>query len=391
LSKIWVLAVAVVMLTGCAGNNGNTSRPDADGGPLTADQRNARQAGVKVAMLLPLTADASTGKLAKAMKQAGELALFEREDTNVRLILRDTGGTPEGARKAAEFAVSSGAELIIGPLFASSVKTVAPIARKAGVPVLTFSSDRSVAGGGVYLMSFLTGSDVDRIVAYAISQNRKRFAAIIPDSRYGRLVEAEFRKSLQYHGGELLALEHFPANANGMLEPVQRISMLAQTVEEELIVPQIDVLFIPAGPKLLPSLAPILPYYSVDTDTVKVIGTGRWDFTGIGRQKALLGSWFPATDPARWKQFAAGYADTYNEPPPKMASLSYDAISLATSLSGNPKARRFSAGQLTRQSGFSGINGLFRLLPDGTSERGFAILEVGKFGPQVIDPMPGAF
>jgi hypothetical protein len=48
-------------------------------------------------------------------------------------------------------------------------------------------------------------------------------------------------------------------------------------------------------------------------------------------------------------------------------------------------------GQLTRASGFAGIDGLFRLLPDGTCERGLAILEVREGGPVVIDPAPSSF
>ena len=49
------------------------------------------------------------------------------------------------------------------------------------------------------------------------------------------------------------------------------------------------------------------------------------------------------------------------------------------------------AAQLTRPTGFSGVDGLFRLLSDGTCERGLAILEVREGGPQVIDPAPSSF
>ena len=57
--------------------------------------------------------------MAKALKQAAELALFDFDNPNVSLIPKDTKGTPEGARAAAESALHDGAELIIGPLFAA--------------------------------------------------------------------------------------------------------------------------------------------------------------------------------------------------------------------------------------------------------------------------------
>jgi len=83
---------------------------------------------VKVALLLPLTGNVNAQPVAKAMKQAGELALFDFDKPNVQLIPKDTRGTPEGARQAAQDAVKEGAELVIGPLFANEVSAGARIA-----------------------------------------------------------------------------------------------------------------------------------------------------------------------------------------------------------------------------------------------------------------------
>ena len=66
-------------------------------------------------------------------------------------------------------------------------------------------------------------------------------------------------------------------------------------------------------------------------------------------------------------------------------------MSLAVSLSQNPQGQRYAFSQLTRPSGFAGVDGLFRLLPDGTSERGLAILEVQDGAPRMIDAAPRSF
>ena len=76
---------------------------------------------VKVAVLLPITSSGSTPAVAKALKQAAELALFDFDNPSVTLIPKDTKGSPDGARLAAESALRDGAELIIGPLFAAEV------------------------------------------------------------------------------------------------------------------------------------------------------------------------------------------------------------------------------------------------------------------------------
>ena len=160
-------AVAI-LLGGCGGGSGP--------GPI-APGVTASTGAVKVALLLPLTGSGNTPSVAKALKQAAELALFDFDNPSVSLVPKDTKGTPDGARAAAESAIRDGAELIIGPLFAGEVSGAAPIARQSNIPMIAFSSDQKVAGGGVYLLSFLAGRDVPRIVSFAPLPRQTQFRA----------------------------------------------------------------------------------------------------------------------------------------------------------------------------------------------------------------------
>jgi branched-chain amino acid transport system substrate-binding protein len=378
------LSLAACSVGGLGSSGGGANVP---GPAATAPQGAPAGQTVKVALLLPLTGNVNAQQVAKAMKQAGELALFDFDKPNVQLIPKDTHGNPGGARQAAQEAVKEGAELIIGPLFANEVSAVAPIAQAAHIPVLAFSSDRSVAGNGVYLLSFVAGSDVPRMISYAVSKGKTRFAALFPQNEYGRLVEQAFQRAVQDNHAQAVMTKTFPPDANGMLPPVKEMSVLAKKDSP----PQIDAIFIPAGGDTLPSLAPLFPYYEIDTKTVKLMGLSGWDYVGVGKEPALQGGWFAAPDPKGWQDFTRRYVETYSEAPPRLASLSYDAVSLAISLSANPPDRRFVATELTRSSGFQGVDGLFRFRPDGTAERGFAIMEVQKFGNQVIEPAPSSF
>lgn len=387
-----LMCAVIGALTACAGGTGRgpgSGQPGlGPGSQLSPGQ--AQGPAVKVALLLPLSAKGNTAKIAKALKQAGELALFDFDNPNVALVSKDTRGTPEGAMAAAAAAVKDGAELIVGPLFAKSVTAVAPIAAQANVPVVAFSSDRTVAGNGVYLLSFLAGRDVPRIVSYAARQGKRNYAALIPNTAYGKVVEAAFTQAVRDTGGQLVALERYPLDANGMLEPARKIADLANAPEGSFN-PRPEVLFIPAGPETLPTVAALIPYFEIDTSKVQLMGTGRWDYANVGREKPLLGGWFPAPDPKGWRSFTQRYVKTYKETPPRLASLAYDAVSLAVSLSNNRAGQRYTARQLTRASGFAGVDGLFRLLPDGTSQRGLAILQVQGFGTQVLDAAPSVF
>jgi len=338
---------------------------------------------VKVALLLPISAPGSTASVAKSLKQAAELALFDFDNPNVSLVPKDTKGTPDGARDAAESAVQEGAELIIGPLFAQEVRGAAPVARRAGVPMIAFSSDESVAGNGVYLLSFLAGRDVPRIVSFAMSRGKRNFAVLVPQTAYGRIAEAAFAKAVTSGGGSAPVRATF--SSSNMDGAVQQIAGAVKSGQ------RIDALFLPAGQEELPSLAPLLASAGVTNATVQFIGTGQWDYPNVGNAQALIGGWYPAPDPQGWSKFAQKYAQTFGGTPPRIASLGYDGVSLAVALSQNPPGQRYSYSQLTRASGFAGVDGLFRLLPDGTSERGLAILEVRRGAPSVISPAPRSF
>ena len=370
-----------------AAKNTSAKPSSSSGAAPVIDQIAQKPGAVKVAVLLPLSGKKKTAELGKTLKQAGELAMFDFDNPNVVFLPKDTKGTPQGAREAANAAVRARASLILGPLFSSSVSAAAPVAKAAQIPMISFSNDRKAAGDGVYLLSFMAGRDVERIVSYTIAQGKRRFAALIPKSNYGRIVQVAFEQAVSRHGGEIIAMETFPLDANGMLKPVKKISQLAQT--KDGAVPQIDALFIPAGRKIIPTLSPILPYFDIDTKAVQVIGTGVWNYDGIGREKPLHNAWFPSPDPKGWREFAKRYSATYGASPPRLASLSYDAVSLAVALSRN--GGRYSSADLTRASGFAGVDGLFRLRRDGTSDRGLAILGVQKFGFRVVDPAPSTF
>lgn len=393
---IAAIATGLSLVACAAGGTGSALLGTPSNSSLNAQPVNAapetpiaKRQSVKVALLLPLSKAGNAGKVAKNLKQAGELALFEFDRPDVVLFTKDTKGTPEGAREAAMEAVRSGAELVIGPLFADSVRAAADITRSANVPMVAFSSDRSVAGNNVFLMSFLAGDDVSRIVEFAAVQGKRRFAALVPKTPYGKVVDRMFRDSVARSGGQVLAVEEFPLDANGMLDPVKRLKEVEKQAEARG--EPLEAILIPAGQRAMPTLSPLMPYFDIDTTKVKLLGTGDWDYPNVGAEKPLLAGWYPAPDPKGWRTFSQRYVKTYGTPPPRIASIGYDAVSLAVSLSRNPNGQRFTPGNLTRASGFAGVDGLFRLRPDGTVERGLAVLEVQRFGPRVLDPAPSAF
>ena len=129
----------------------------------------------------------------------------------------------------------------------------------------------------------------------------------------------------------------------------------------------------------------------LDTRKVKLLGTAAWDFPSLGRDDAFVGGWHPSPEPRAWRSFAERFAKTFGNAPPRLASVAYDAVGLAISLSASPVSARFTHANLTRPQGFSGVDGIVRFNKMGLAERGLAVLEVQKFGAAVIDTAPSAF
>src|SRR5262245_34441357 len=204
-----VVAIGL-LVAACTTQLGGGATPA--GEPSAAAQ--AADGHVRIALILPLTAQGNAGLAAQSMKNAADMALAEFKVSNVQLLVKDDSGSPQGARNAAEQAISEGAEIIVGPLFAQSVRAVGQVARSRNIPVIAFSTDASVAARGVYLLSFLPETDVRRIVEYATSRGKRSFAALMPDNAYGTVVEAASQQEVARHGGRVVVLEKYPHDVN---------------------------------------------------------------------------------------------------------------------------------------------------------------------------------
>jgi ABC-type branched-subunit amino acid transport system substrate-binding protein len=375
------LSAAAIALAACATQLGGGAPTPQPGEPTSANA-SVGEGQVRVAMILPLSAQGNAGVAAQSMKNAAEMALAEFKGPNVQLLVKDDGGTPQGAQASAQQAISEGAEIIIGPLFAQSVSAVGQVARARNIPVIAFSTDASVAARGVYLLSFLPETDVRRIVEFAVSRGKRSFAALLPDNAYGTVVEAAFQQEVSRRGGRVLALEKYPPDANRMSEVARRVAQAAN---------QVDSIFIPDGADAVPQVVQALAADGVNLKRVQLLGTGLWDDPRIFSTAALEGGWYAAPESTGFRSFSGRYRARYGQDPVRTATLAYDAVALVAALVKTQGPQRFSEQVLTNPSGFAGIDGVFRFRPEGPNERGLAVLRVTPSGGQVISPAPRSF
>jgi ABC-type branched-subunit amino acid transport system substrate-binding protein len=370
-----------ILLAGCSGILSGDLLPSL---PRSASSQPSTTIGtgrVKTGLILPLSATGNAA-IALSMRNAAEMALAELNSQDIQLLVKDDGGSPQAAQNSAQRALDEGAEIILGPLFALTVGPVGQLARARNVPVIAFSTDANVAGRGVYLLSFLPESDVNLIISYAVGQGRKSFAALIPDNAYGTVIEAAFRQTVGHRGGRVIALERYPVDKAQIQASVRNVAQAAKDAE---------AIFIPDGADAVPVVVAALNNEGIDTKHVQLLGTGLWEHSQIFSNSQLEGAWYAGPDSTGFRNFSSRYRSRYGQDPVRAGSLAYDAVALTVALIKTQGRQRFSEEVLTNSSGFNGIDGLFRFRPDGTNQRGLAVMRVGSSGGQIISAPPRAF
>jgi ABC-type branched-subunit amino acid transport system substrate-binding protein len=324
-----------------------------------------------------LTQGGSASAVGTSLRNAAALAVQESGGNDVTLMVLDDHSTPDGAAQATQAAVGAGADLIIGPLFAPDVREAGRVAKAAGKPVIAFSTDASVASHGVYLLSFLIEGYVDRVMDFAKGRGKKSFAVLAPQSDYGNVAVAEFQRVTSRLGVRVVTVVRY--------QPGQASTVTSQI---SAVANEIDALFIAEQAEGMSAVNDALVASGVKT---QILGTGVWNDARTLRLPSLQGAWFAAPENSGFNAFAERYRAKFNTDPTRLATLSYDAVSLAAALARTQGSERFADRVLTNPSGFNGADGVFRFRADGLSERGLAVMQIGNGAASPISPAPRSF
>jgi branched-chain amino acid transport system substrate-binding protein len=344
---------------------------------------------LKVALLVPLSGP--NAELGKAMLEAAQLALFATDSERLTLIPRDTSGTGDGAAGAARSALAEGARLILGPLLAAEVAAVKPIAAGARINVIAFTTQSQLAGGNVFLMGFLPRQEVVRTVSFARERGLRRFAALVPDSPYGRLMAEALREATAASGGTVAGIEYTDGREPDASAAIARLLPGGTPGQQSPAAAGFEALLLPEGGARLRQIARQVQDAGIAMADVRLLGSGLWDDPATVGEPALYGGWFAASPPNARREFESRFQATYGRLPPRLSSLAFDAAALAAVLAQHGGADPFTQEAILQPSGFIGVDGLFRFTRQGLVQRGLAVIEVGPQGNVVVSPAPSSF
>ena len=376
------LATVAFLLGACTESpQPSTPLPPKPAGPQAGSPTTA-SGKARIALLLPLSG--RNAPIGQAMQQAAEMALFDTGAKDLALAAYDSGETGDSAIQAYKKAQTDGVALMLGPLFGASASALGPLRRTDRINIIAFSNDESLAQPGVWVMGIAAPPQVRRVVDYSVSTGIKRFAVLAPRTTYGDQMARTLQSQVTIRGGSVVATETYDEGGD-VTAAARRIADAAKAGDGKLAV------LVPVAPPRLATALAALSGAGLDSKQVQLIGTGVWDVGGIGSEPQLRGAWYAAPDPARRADFERKYVSTYGRPPHRLATLAYDAVSLAGQLARAKPGGDFSAEAIANPNGWSGVDGVFRFLPDGRTERALAVIEVQGDRGVVVSPAPTTF
>ena len=365
--------------------------------------------GIRAALLVPLTG--SNANLGAALSNAAQLAVFDTADDQVELLPFDTKGTAQGALAALDQAVAQGADIILGPVFSAEVKAIAPVARARSIPVVSFTTDKSALGAGIFTLGFLPESQIKTVVDQAQANGRTRVGILAPDTELGHALAEAAKAEIAAQGGRLVRVQFYPTASTDLRGVAQTFADYAHRKAElahdkdllsgrkgratdsaQATMPY-DAVLLPDEGVRLKNVASLLTYYGLDPGPVKFLGTLRWDDPGLAQEPSLEGSWYSAIPEAPLAAFQTHYVQSFGTLPKSMVSFAgsaYDAVALVALLTRKGPGN-VTVANLTDAQGFAGVDGLFRLLPDGSADRALAVRELIRGGSREVFAAPEKF
>lgn len=374
-AKPAALGAAMLALVAC--------QPVATGSGPSINTRNA----VPVALLVPGgSANAADDLAAASLQNAARLAISDLEGVEIDLRVYNTAGNPDQAAAMAQEAVSEGAKIIIGPLYAQNANAAGLAVASRNVNVLAFSNNTEIAGGNVFVLGPTFQNTANRMVSYAARQGRDQILIVRDQNVAGELGATAIRNAATRSGATIVGEESYEFSQNGVVQAITSIASTTRSTGAEAL------FFTADSAGALPLLTQLLPENRVDPSQYQFMGLTRWDIPPSTLSlPGVQGGWFALPDPALTTAFESRYQAAFGQPPLPFSALAYDAIAAIGALVQQGDSNALTVGSLTQAQGFAGVNGVFRLKADGTNERGLAVAEIQNNQVVVIDPAPRSF
>ncbi len=290
--------------------------------------------------------------------------------------------------------------VFIGPLNSADTEILNSYCNEGAV-FFSFSSNKSLAKNCVYLINFFPENEIRTL--FNFFPKNSKIALLFPENIYGfgvnKIIDSIANESESVIVNRASYSEDL-SNASEAIKELGKYELRKYELnrQKKLLANKKDaeskkrliklerfqttqnldfthVIIADYGLRLL-QVAPLLPYYDIDPDVVRFVGTGAWDDEVFFDEPSLKGSIYPGIEFANRKNLVQDFYNLYEEKLLRTSTLPYDLVGLLSFAIEN----KYSLGkfyEMLNQSSikFSGVDGSFHFL-NNIIERDLDILMV---------------
>jgi branched-chain amino acid transport system substrate-binding protein len=148
-------------------------------------------------------------------------------ESRVRVLVRDSGGSPTAAARAVHsLADVAGLLAIVGPLLAEEAEAAAEAAEDEGVPLITLTQHEAVARDRPHVIRLGSSPPLQAAVLadYALRElGARRFAILYPRDSYGLAMRGVFWDDVEAGGGSVVGVAAYDPEATDFAQPIRHI------------------------------------------------------------------------------------------------------------------------------------------------------------------------
>jgi len=343
----------------------------------------------------------------------------------LRVVVRDSGGTPAGAAEAVRaLAAEADVSAVVGPLLTEEVQAAADAAQETGLPLLELTRHESVVrpGASVFRLALTRRMEADALAEQAVqARGLRRIAILYPKDDYGREFEELLWQAVEARGGRVVGVSGYAPGSRDLAAPIRNLvgwSLLDEDQKQRLAereaeqaraaaagavpagaapravpasgegfqlsdpestplppIVDFDALFVPDAPDMVGVIAPQLAMQGVEG--VVLFGPSAWQHAALLREGGtrLEGAFFTASfDPANpaplVQEFSRRYASAFGEDPGVFAAQGFDAANLvALQLARGAADREAVRRGLLEMKVYPGVSGPTVFEPDGNARK----------------------
>ncbi len=335
-----------------------------------------------------------------------ELSLYKKKNSEISLSI-NFYSDDEDLQNIISSKTGPG-KIFIGPLTSDDSKEINKWC-KDNVLFFSFASDRSLARDCIYLINFFPEDELEAL--FNFFGKNKKIALLFPENDYGIYISKIIDEIANNSNSVLVSKVSYKEDLSNARVSIKKLSKYElrkkelkrqknilknkddevskkalKKIEKFETIGELDfshIIIADYNIRLL-QIAPLLPFYDVDPNRIKFVGTGVWDDEVFFYEPSLQGGIFPGIPKNKRNFFIKDYSATYKELPIRTSTIIYDLIGLLSYFYEN----NFQINEVKNllnasQTKFDGIDGKF-VFKNNLIKRELSILEISNGKTELI-------